>query len=153
MVADPSIDFHRYLESVSEDETYRYWQDLYTPTNALDRQRLEPKNSRRRLDLSLMVQTVPQQRKGEAPDREKIERLNILEGLRKYAPDHVLLVGKPGSGKSTALERLLWEEAEKRRGAWEQRRSGKADKDSRASRVKALQNFGARFNSRLFDSP
>ncbi|MBD0387054.1 MAG: HEAT repeat domain-containing protein, partial [Nostoc sp. C3-bin3] len=117
MVADHSIDFHRYLESVSEDETYRYWQDLYTPTDALDRQRLEPKNSRRRLDLSLMVQTVPQQPKGEAPDREKIERLNILEGLRKYAPVHVLLVGKPGSGKSTALERLLWEEAEKCRGA------------------------------------
>ncbi|MDZ8067580.1 MAG: HEAT repeat domain-containing protein [Nostoc sp. DedQUE08] len=113
MVADHSIDFHTYLESISEDDTYRDWQDLYTPTDAIDRQRLEPKKSRRRLDLSLMVQTVPQQREGEAPDREKIERLNILEGLRKYAPVHVLLVGKPGSGKSTALERLLWEEAQK----------------------------------------
>ncbi|WP_062287500.1 HEAT repeat domain-containing protein [Nostoc piscinale] len=39
--------------------------------------------------------------------------MNILEGLRKYAANHVLLVGKPGSGKSTALERLLWEEAQK----------------------------------------
>ncbi|MEH2128935.1 HEAT repeat domain-containing protein [Nostoc sp.] len=108
MVADHSIDFQTYLESLSED-----WQYLYTPTDALDRQRLEPKKSRRRLDLSLMVQTVPQQPEGEAPDTEKIERLNILEGLRKYAPVHVLLVGKPGSGKSTALERLLWEEAQK----------------------------------------
>ncbi len=108
MVADYSIDFQTYLESLSED-----WQVLYTPTDAIDRQRLEPKKSRRRLDLSLMVQTVPQQREGEAPDREKIEQLNILEGLRKYAPVHVLLVGKPGSGKSTALERLLWEEAQK----------------------------------------
>ncbi|MEG3922103.1 HEAT repeat domain-containing protein [Microcoleus sp. T3_A4] len=35
----------------------------------------------------------------------------MLEGLRKYATDHVLLVGKPGSGKSTSLRRLLWEEA------------------------------------------
>ncbi|MEH2076238.1 MAG: HEAT repeat domain-containing protein, partial [Nostoc sp.] len=113
MVADHRIDFQTYLESVSEDDTYRDWQDLYTPTDALDRQRLEPKKSRGRLDLSLMVQIVPQQPKGEAPDREKIERLNILEGLRKYAPVHVLLVGKPGSGKSTALERLLWEEAQK----------------------------------------
>ncbi|MFN6531369.1 NACHT domain-containing protein [Nostoc sp. ChiSLP03a] len=117
MVADHSIDFQTYLESLSEDDTYREWQDLYTPTDAIDRQRLEPKKSRRRLDLSLMVQTVPQQPEGEAPDREKIERLNILEGLRKYAPVHVLLVGRPGSGKSTALERLLWEEAEKCRGA------------------------------------
>ncbi|MBE8971124.1 HEAT repeat domain-containing protein, partial [Nostocales cyanobacterium LEGE 12452] len=113
MVADHSIDFQTYLESLSEDDKYRDWQDLYTPTDAIDRQRLEPQKSRRRLDLSLMVQTVPQQREGEAPDREKIERLNILEGLRKYAPGHVLLVGKPGSGKSTALERLLWEEAQK----------------------------------------
>ncbi|MEH2439469.1 HEAT repeat domain-containing protein [Nostoc sp.] len=113
MVAGHSIDFHPYLESLTEDDTYREWQDLYTPTDAIDRQRLEPKKSRRRLDLSLMVQIVPQQREGEAPDREKIERLNILEGLRKYAPVHVLLVGKPGSGKSTALERLLWEEAQK----------------------------------------
>ncbi|MEH2180247.1 NACHT domain-containing protein, partial [Nostoc sp.] len=113
MVADHSIDFQTYLESLSENDTYRDWQDLYTPTDAIDRQRLEPKKSRRRLDLSLMVQTVPHQQEGEAPDTEKIERLNILEGLRKYASDHVLLVGKPGSGKSTALERLLWEEAQK----------------------------------------
>ncbi|MEH2259537.1 HEAT repeat domain-containing protein [Nostoc sp.] len=113
MVADHSIDFQTYLESLSEDDTYSDWQDLYTPTDAIDRQRLEPKKSCRRLDLSLMVQIVPQQQEGEAPDTEKIERLNILEGLRKYAASHVLLVGKPGSGKSTALERLLWEEAQK----------------------------------------
>ncbi|MGJ5676758.1 MAG: HEAT repeat domain-containing protein [Nostochopsis sp.] len=113
MIADHSIDFQTYIQSLSEERTYKDWQDLYTPTDAIDRQRLEPKKSRRRLDLSLMVQTVPQQQEGEAPDREKIERLNILEGLRKYAASHVLLVGRPGSGKSTALERLLWEEAEK----------------------------------------
>ncbi|MEH1932765.1 MAG: HEAT repeat domain-containing protein [Nostoc sp.] len=113
MVADHNIDFQTYLEFLSEDDTYRDWQDLYTPTDAIDRQRLEPKKSRRRFELSLKVQTVPQQREGEAPDREKIEQLNILEGLRKYAPVHVLLVGRPGSGKSTALERLLWEEAQK----------------------------------------
>lgn len=37
--------------------------------------------------------------------------LTSLSGIRKYAKEHVLLVGKPGSGKSTALQRLLWEEA------------------------------------------
>ncbi|GBE93623.1 NACHT domain-containing protein [Nostoc cycadae] len=114
MVADHSIDFNHYLESLSEDDRYKEWEDLYTPTDALDRQRLEPKKSCRRLDISLTVQTIPPpQREGEALEKEKIERLNILEGLRKYAANHVLLVGKPGSGKSTALERLLWEEAQK----------------------------------------
>ncbi len=126
---------------------YREWQDLYTPTDAIDRQRLEPKKSGRR--LSLMVQTVPQQPEGEAPDREKIERLNILEGLRKYAPVHVLLVGKPGSGKSTALERLLWEEAEKCRGAAlrlrsvteEQRSRGEAEKLTRIPVLVELRRY------------
>ncbi|MEA5624830.1 HEAT repeat domain-containing protein, partial [Nostoc sp. UHCC 0251] len=141
MVADHSIDFQTYLESLSEDDKYSYWQDLYTPTDAIDRQRLEPRKSSRGLNLNLMVQTVPQQREGEAPDREKIERLNILEGLRKYAPDHVLLVGKPGSGKSTALERLLWEEAEKCRGAWEQRSRGEAEKLTRIPVLVKLRDY------------
>jgi len=46
-------------------------------------------------------------------EKEKIERLTVLDGLRKYALEHVLLVGRPGSGKSTALVRLVLEEAEK----------------------------------------
>ncbi|UBF29521.1 HEAT repeat domain-containing protein [Kovacikia minuta CCNUW1] len=47
--------------------------------------------------------------------REQIrERFEVLTGLRKFVHEyrHVLLVGKPGSGKSTALRRLLWEEAQ-----------------------------------------
>jgi len=44
-------------------------------------------------------------------DEEKVEKLPVLEGIRKYADQHVLLVGRPGSGKSTALARLLLEEA------------------------------------------
>jgi HEAT repeat protein len=44
--------------------------------------------------------------------QEKIEHYGVLEGVLKYAGQHdrgahVLLVGKPGSGKTTALERLL----------------------------------------------
>jgi predicted NACHT family NTPase len=42
---------------------------------------------------------------------EKQEQMEVLNGLRKYASDHILVVGKPGSGKSTSLKRLWWEEA------------------------------------------
>lgn len=54
-----------------------------------------------------MVQTVqsPQQ-EGQAPER--IEQLPVMKGLRKYAANHVLLVGKPGSGKSTAELAQEW---------------------------------------------
>nr|WP_277881516.1 HEAT repeat domain-containing protein [Leptolyngbya sp. FACHB-17] len=55
-----------------------------------------------------MVQTV---KKEERREEEKIERFSVLEGIRKYAEQHVLLVGRPGSGKSTALARLMLEEA------------------------------------------
>jgi HEAT repeat protein len=41
------------------------------------------------------------------------EQLAVLDGLRKYASEQVLLVGKPGSGKSTALRRLWYEETER----------------------------------------
>ena len=53
---------------------------------------------------------LPKEQEGQAS--EKVEQLPVLEGLRKYQDNHVLLVGRPGSGKSTALERLLWEEAQ-----------------------------------------
>lgn len=42
---------------------------------------------------------------------EKRECLPVLEAIRSYAPEHVLLIGRPGSGKSTALLQLLVEEA------------------------------------------
>ncbi|HIK30652.1 MAG TPA: HEAT repeat domain-containing protein [Oscillatoriales cyanobacterium M4454_W2019_049] len=72
-------------------------------------------------DFGLRVQTVTRDER-ETPNpenseesKEKIERLPVLEGLRKYAFDEktrqLLLVGRPGSGKSTALVRLLLEEA------------------------------------------
>lgn len=48
-------------------------------------------------------------------EQPKREQFAVLDGLRKLAlaeNQHVLLVGRPGSGKSTALRRLLWEEAQ-----------------------------------------
>ncbi|MDX2231854.1 MAG: HEAT repeat domain-containing protein [Leptolyngbyaceae cyanobacterium bins.349] len=75
------------------------WGDRYTPTEA---------------ELPLKVQTViarPGDRTSEQQETSK--RYEVLAGLREYAAQHVLLVGKPGSGKSTALRRLLWEDAQK----------------------------------------
>ena len=62
-----------------------------------------------------MAQTVAKEKDASDPEaeprQEKTERLPVLEGIRKYADEHVLLVGRPGSGKSTALIRLLLEMA------------------------------------------
>ncbi|MDP5337572.1 MAG: HEAT repeat domain-containing protein [Nodularia sp. (in: cyanobacteria)] len=115
MVPDQGIDFQAYLESICLDFTsrnrpnfYRKGQIFYTPTDALYRERTED------WALGLMAQTIqPRKPEGQAQETERIERLNVLEGLRKYAGNHVLLKGRPGSGKSTALKRLLWEEANK----------------------------------------
>jgi HEAT repeat protein len=60
------------------------------------------------------VQTIekePQNPQERAERPEKPERFTVLDGLRKYATNHVLLKGRPGSGKSTALARLLLEES------------------------------------------
>ncbi|MFN9674214.1 MAG: hypothetical protein ACK552_17250, partial [Microcystis sp.] len=58
----------------------------------------------------LQVETVPDETFLGKKDKQP-QRLEILAGLRKYSLDsddsdnHVLLQGKPGSGKSTALVR------------------------------------------------
>ena len=86
MTITPSNSLQRYLKSISTDDQYKRWWNLYTPTDAEECPR------------------------GKAP--EKTERFPVLAGLRKYAANHVLLVGHPGKGKSTALARLLLEEAQ-----------------------------------------
>ncbi|KAB8317666.1 NACHT domain-containing protein [Tolypothrix campylonemoides VB511288] len=118
------VDWSGYLNSVCQ--AYAQWWQVYTFTDVLGRNKAEPRSHIPLLDLGLhiplldlglIVQTVERDQQGEK--QEKIERFSVLEGLRKYAPDHVLLVGRPGSGKSTALARLLLEEAnvETRHGA------------------------------------
>lgn len=112
MKAAFSPDFAVYLQSLCNDEKYRELQEFYTPTDAVGREVVLRQKSRRRLNLGLQVQTKPEQEEGK-PEQEKIEQLPVLDGLRKYGANHVLLVGRPGSGKSTALERLFWEEGKK----------------------------------------
>jgi HEAT repeat protein len=93
-------EFERYLQSilnVSREDIQREVRDRYIPTLA---------------ELPLQVQTrALSKADSQEQQKERREQFAVLEGLRKYAPEHVLLVGKPGSGKSTSLRRLLWEEA------------------------------------------
>ncbi len=109
----PMPDFSSYLESVRRH--YEQWWSLYTLTDAEGRSQVKAKGEV--FDFGLMVQTIAPKSERMDGDRseakETIERFTVLDGLRKYAGEHVLLVGRPGSGKSTALARLLLEEAEK----------------------------------------
>lgn len=119
LLKQPSeIDFQPYLESIAK--TYEKWWQYYTLTDA-ESQQQQAQESAPIFDFGLMVQTVlkqePEQPLQEKQEKEQIERFSVLEGLRKYAlrkkPEHMLLVGRPGSGKSTALARLMLEEATK----------------------------------------
>jgi HEAT repeat protein/energy-coupling factor transporter ATP-binding protein EcfA2 len=105
-------DFSSYLESVRRH--YEQWWSLYTLTDAEGRSKAKTQGTL--FDFGLMVQTIAPKADRMEEDRsqtETIERFGVLDGLRKYAGEHVLLVGRPGSGKSTALARLLLEESEK----------------------------------------
>ncbi|AFZ04644.1 HEAT repeat domain-containing protein [Calothrix sp. PCC 6303] len=98
-------DYKTYLESILQ--TYERWSNLYTLTDTL---------GKAEVNMPLMAQLIPSKQDEQTPSgnkQEKNERLPVLEAIRKYASEHILLVGKPGSGKSTALQRLLWEEASK----------------------------------------
>jgi len=104
--------FKSYLEAISKN--YQCWWNLYTLTDAEGKKQQEQKFSSPSspFDFGLMVETIQPKQEQEKQEKEKTERLPVLEGIRKYAANHVLLVGKPGSGKSTALARLLLESAQ-----------------------------------------
>jgi HEAT repeat protein len=102
MKAIEEINFQAYLESVLNDKAYSDCQHFYTPTHGA----IRPK-----LDLRVKRYQSPRAEAGQEPKTKEV--LSVLDGLRKYQAEHVLLVGKPGSGKSTALEKLLLDEAEK----------------------------------------
>jgi HEAT repeat protein len=93
-------EFQPYLQSilnVSREDIQREVRDRYIPTLA---------------ELPLQVQTCASSKAdSQEQQKERPEPFAVLKALRNYAPEHVLLVGKPGSGKSTSLRQLLWEEA------------------------------------------
>jgi len=91
------VDFPKYLQSLVE--SYKKQQHLYTLTD---------------LQVEVRVEKPPedrsQPRSAENKPETKIDRLEVLAGLRKYVQQgKVLLLGKPGSGKSTVLQRFRWE--------------------------------------------
>ena len=114
ITTQPDIDFQPYLNSIAT--TYAKWQRYYTLTDA-EGKSLREQESAPLFDFGLMVQTVlkeeREQPQREQPVPEKVERFSVLDGLRKYALgktlEPVLLIGRPGSGKSTALARLMLE--------------------------------------------
>jgi HEAT repeat protein/energy-coupling factor transporter ATP-binding protein EcfA2 len=87
-----AIDFQPYLRAIAH--LYSQQNALYTPTDAL---------------LLLEARSVEQQDTQRSQERQ-VEQFPVLTGLRKYAlgedREHVLLAGRPGSGKSTALKQL-----------------------------------------------
>ncbi|PAX60640.1 HEAT repeat domain-containing protein [Brunnivagina elsteri] len=112
-------EFHKYFASISK-KCDRWW-NFYTLTDTFDRQSQDkagfssfdsPFDSP--FDFGLMVKKVVPKRSQNLgiEDKKKVcDRVPVLEGICKYLAEsnHVLLIGKPGSGKSTALTRLLLE--------------------------------------------
>ena len=91
------MDFQPYLNSILSAERSSDWCDRYTPTRA---------------ELPLKVQIHRGETEPSDPFtllKETPQQFEVLTGLRAYAAEQVLLIGKPGSGKSTALKRLAWE--------------------------------------------
>ncbi|KAB0239985.1 TIR domain-containing protein [Microcystis aeruginosa EAWAG127a] len=104
------IDWTPYLKSISDSEKYAQWETFYTLTDVEGKTR--PSKTAPLMDLQVqMIEKEPQNPQERAERPEKPERFTVLDGLRKYAANHVLLKGRPGSGKSTALARLLLEES------------------------------------------
>lgn len=81
------FDFIPYLNSVAHESISRVGKDNYIST--------------------LKVKLVKNR------DEHQDESIDVLTALREHAVGHVLLLGKPGSGKSTALKHLLQEEAKR----------------------------------------
>jgi len=110
------ICFDIYLRSVVDDCLKRWQLNSLTDTVGQDSQRLQTEKPDY-FDFGLMVQPIQpkQKRQSEHEEKEKIPPpISVLE-ICQYTTEHILLMGRPGVGKSNVLERLLLQEAEKAR--------------------------------------
>jgi len=103
----PVFDFSDYLRFVCQDPRYQQVRNLYTETEVsipLEAEIVEPQTA-----SEAGIQT-------DKAKQPKVQPFPVLEGLQNYAlgehRQHLLLAGRPGSGKSTALKRLLLELAD-----------------------------------------
>jgi DNA polymerase III delta prime subunit len=113
------IDFTQYLECICRDSNYGDWKNLYTPITVANPftmglqgviGSIQNKNFRH---LKLKENIVFQK---QANIKENLQEDNgfssAIVALRKNAKSHVLLEGRPGSGKTTTFMRLIVEYAE-----------------------------------------
>ncbi|NEQ43608.1 MAG: NACHT domain-containing protein [Leptolyngbya sp. SIOISBB] len=115
--------FDQYRQFIQQDPRYQNVRELYTETEALisleaetiERQpkRSEQETERSEQEIERSEQEIERPEQKIEPGQKKVQRFLVLEGLRRMAlgPErqHVLLAGRPGSGKSTTLQRLLLE--------------------------------------------
>jgi|GEM_PF-2082114 len=99
------LNWKPYLESISS--TYAHWWEIFTLTDIMSKK--HNTQVKKSVLMDLKVSTVELEKKKSEEDRETKEILDVLSALRKYAAEHLLLIGRPGSGKSTVLARLLLE--------------------------------------------
>lgn len=96
-----AVDRSKYLQFVLTDPRHCGKNSFYTATDAL-----------LTLEAEVVKQEEPTAEREERAPKQS-ERLPVLEMLRKYGlgekREHLLLAGKPGSGKSTTLQRLCVE--------------------------------------------
>jgi energy-coupling factor transporter ATP-binding protein EcfA2 len=104
-------EIQRYLQAVAVH--YEKWWEVYTLMDAESRAQKKQKTVPL-FDFGLILKPLALKdeiEQDDVPDAQvEIERFPVIEGLQKYLfQEHVLLVGRSGSGKSTTLARLMFE--------------------------------------------
>lgn len=99
----PKID--SYIDAIIAKLFDRY-SEKYIPTDVRDKNVLD--------DFDIETDPCKITEAFKASYKKKIDKkASVIESLTKYSKDHVLLVGKPGSGKTTALHKFLLLQAQK----------------------------------------